>query len=473
MATTERIVAGPFLLEGEGDSRLVLAAICAAGFLAPLNSSMLAVALPDIRGAFGVGVGAATWLVSSYLIAVAVSQPVGGRLGDAIGCRRVILAGLAIMLASSLAAAVSWDYGMLLALRSLQGVSAALVMPSALAYLRKATPAHRLGSALGTTGAAVSLGAALGPVVGAGLLVAGSWRLLFLVNIPIALLALALVWLVPPDAGRGRRSIEVDLVSLVALAAAFLGVAVIGTSAKIDQRWLVTVAYALLPAAVVAYSLRYWLAGSGVVDLRLFTKRAYAAASATTALSNLVMYTMLIAIPIYLADTRDVGDFTIGLLLFLMSVAIALASPVAGRLADRLGSRTMVMSGTCVMFAGATVLAAVLPQPPLAELAIPLMLVGLGLGLSTAGQQSAALKCWPGAMAGSASGTLSMMRYVGSVTGTALIAALVPGHPESSEFRTLFVVLAMFAAANVCAAALLPGRRRERAIRIEDAELLY
>jgi MFS family permease len=394
--------------------------------------------------------------VSAYLIAVAVSQPVGGRLGDAVGCRRVILVGLSLLLASSLAAAVSWDFRMLLALRSLQGVSAALVMPSALAYLRKAVPAARLGSALGTTGAAVSLGAALGPVVGAALLIAGSWRLLFLVNIPIALLALVLVWLMPADQGRGRRTIDVDAISLVALAAAFLGVAVIGTSAKIDQKWLVTIAYALLPVSVLAYALRYWLAGSGVVDLRLFTRRAYAAASATTALSNLVMYTILIAIPLYLADTRDTGDFTIGLLLFLMSVAIALASPAAGRLSDRVGSRTMVLAGASVMCAGATVLAFVLPTPPLAVLAIPLMLVGLGLGLATAGQQSAALKSWPGAMAGSASGTLSMMRYVGSVTGTALLAALVPGHPLSSEFRTLFIVLAAFAAANVLAASLLP-----------------
>jgi MFS family permease len=458
MTTTERLAGRPFLIEGEGDNWLVLAAICCASFLAPLNSSMLAVALPDIRAAFGVGVGAATWLVSAYLIAVAVSQPVGGRLGDAIGCRRIILAGLTLLIASSLAAAMAWDYGVLLAMRSLQGISAAMVMPNALAYLRKATAAQRLGSSLGTTGAAVSLGAALGPVVGAGLLIAGSWRLLFLVNVPIALLALALIWLVPVDEGRGRRSIQVDLLSLVALAAAFLGVAVIGTAAKIEQQWLVTASYALLPVAVAAYALEYWVTGNGVVDLRLFTRRAYAAASATTALSNLVMYTMLIAIPIYLADTRDVGDFTIGLLLFLMSVAIALASPAAGRLADRLGARTMVFTGTSVMFAGATVLAAVLPSPPLAVLAIPLMLVGLGLGLATAGQQSAALKSWPGAMAGSASGTLSMMRYVGSVTGTALIAGLVPGHPLSSEFRTLFIVLAAFAAVNVCAASLLPRR---------------
>src|SRR6185312_5831708 len=190
------------------------------------------------------------------------------------------------------------------------------------------------------------------------------------------------------------------------------------------------------------------------------TKRSYSAAAATVSLSNLVMYTTLIAIPLYLADTRGVGDGAIGGLLFGMSVAIVVVSPVAGRYADGLGSRAMIVAGSAVLLAGSAVLWAVLHHPPLVVLAIPLVLMGVGLGLCQAAQQAAALKAWPGEMAGSAAGTLSMMRYVGSISGTALIAALLSEHPGESEFRLLFLVVASAGVACVGASLLVPRRSR-------------
>lgn len=441
----------------------------AASVLAPLNSTMLAVALPDIRSSFGVGVGAATWLVSGYLVSVAITQPVGGRLGDAFGCRRIIVCGLVMLLGSSFAATVAPTYSLLLASRALQGIAAALVMPTAMAYLRKRTPPSRLGSALGMTGAAIALGAAAGPVVGAGLLLLGDWRWLFLTNIPLAMLALVLVLRVPDDAGEGRRTLDTNVASLCALAAIFIGLAMLGNARRIDDGRLVVAAVALLPLALLFYLVQYRASGGGVVDLRLFTRRPYAAAAATVALSNLVMYTALVAIPLYLADTRNVGDGSIGLILFAMSASLVVVTPLAGRRSDRSGSRVMIVAGSVVLFAAASTLAAVLHHPPLVVLMVPLILVGIGLGLCTAAQQSAALKAWPGDMGGSAAGTLSMMRYVGSITGTALIAGLVARNPTEGEFRPLFVVVAGVAALCVVASLAIPGEGPARSLAIADA----
>jgi EmrB/QacA subfamily drug resistance transporter len=439
---------------------MVLVAMAAASFLAPLNSSMLAVALPDIRSSFGVSVGAATWLVAGYLVSVAVAQPVGGRLGDAFGCRRVMLVGLIVLFLSSIAAAAASTYPLLLISRALQGVSAALVMPTAVAYIRKRTAPGRLGSALGTNGAAVSLGAALGPVIGAALLVVGGWRWLFLMNVPLALFALLLVWRVPADSGHGRGALQVDPLSLLALAGVFLGMAVLGSARRLDNGGLLIASVALLPVACAMYLVRYRFAGGGIVDLQLFTRRSYAAAAATVSLSNLVMYTTLVAIPIYLADARGVGDAVIGGLLFGMSVAIVAISPIAGRYSDKVGARAMVVAGSVVMLGGSATLWAILHHPPIALLALPLVLMGLGLGLCQAAQQAAALKAWPGEMAGSAAGTLSMMRYVGSISGTALIAALLTEHPGETEFRPLFLVITMLGVAGVGASLLMPRPRR-------------
>jgi len=447
----------------------ILLPMSAASLLAPLNSTMLAVALPDIRSSFGVSVGAATWLVFGYLVCVAITQPIGGRLGDAFGCRRIIVWGLVLLLGSSFAATVAPSYALLLGSRALQGVAAALVMPTAMAYLRKSTDPNRLGSALGMTGAAIAVGAAAGPVVGAGLLLVGDWRWLFFANIPLAALALALVVRVPDDAGEGRRTLDTNVPSLFALAAIFIGLATLGNARRIDDERLVFAAVALLPLAVLFYLIQYRARGGGVVDLRLFTRRPYAAAAATVALSNLVMYTALVAIPLYLADARNVGDGSIGLVLFAMSASLVVVTPLAGRRSDRSGPRVMIVAGSVVLFAAAFTLAAVLHHPPLVVLVVPLILVGIGLGLCTAAQQSAALKAWPGDMAGSAAGTLSMMRYVGSITGTALIAALVSQHPTEGEFRPLFFVVAGVGALCVLASLAVPVERPASSLAIADA----
>lgn len=443
-------------------SVFLLLAVASASFLAPLNSSMVAVALPDIRAGFGVSVSAATWLISGYLVAVAVAQPVGGRLGDAFGCRRMMLIGLGVLLLSSIGAAASPTYPLLLATRASQGVSAAMVMPTAVAYLRKRTPPERLGASLGVNAAAVSFGAALGPVVGAVLLVLGDWRWLFLLNVPLALLAAGLVWRVPRD-GSQRNARQFDVFSLVALAGVFLGMAILGSARRLDSEALTVAGIAMLPTATGLYLVRYRLAGSGVVDLRLFAKRSYSAAAVTVSLSNLVMYTTLIAVPIYLSDARGFGDAASGGLLFALSVAIVVVSPLAGRHSDGIGPRALILAGSIVMLGGAGMLWAMLHHPPLAVLAVPLVLMGLGLGLCQAVQQAAALKAWPGEMAGSAAGTLSMMRYVGSVSGTALIAALLSEHPGEHEFRLLFLVVALVAVAGVVVSLLVPRHSRENA----------
>ena len=139
--------------------RRVIAITSAAGFLAPLNSSMVAVGLPRIRDDFHIGVGPLTLLVSVYLVAVAVSQPLSGKLGDAVGCRRMILFGLAALFVSSLGAALAWNFWVLVGWRALQGVSAAMVMPNGVAYLRRSLDSNTLGRSLGYNGAAISAGA--------------------------------------------------------------------------------------------------------------------------------------------------------------------------------------------------------------------------------------------------------------------------------------------------------------------------
>ncbi len=422
-----------------------------ASLLAPLNSTMIAVALPEIRSQFHVGVGALMVLVSTYLIAVAVSQPVGGRLGDAFGQLTVVRAGLVVFAVSSIATAFAWDFPSLVVLRSLQGVAAALVAPNISAYLRKRVAPQHLGKALGFNGAATSFGAAIGPVAGGLLLGFGSWRLLFLVNVPLALLALALMGALPSVPGRGRAALNLDIPSLAALAAAFAGMSLLGSSTRLPNPALVALGLALFPVAVAAYAMRYRQRG-GVVDLRLFSSRTYWSAAAGTSLSNLVMYTTLLAMPVYLGDLRGLGDAQIGFVLFALSFVMVAISPVSGAWSDGAGARPLMAFGAATLVGVMAAIALGLEASPILVVVLLMGVLGFGFGLQQAALQSAGLQAWPREMAGSASGTLSMMRYVGSVTGAALLALILGSDPGGDQFRLLFAFLGVFALANVAVA---------------------
>ncbi len=429
----------------------MIAFTAAASFFAPLNSSMVAVALPRVRDDFEIGVGALTLLVSVYLVAVAVAQPVSGKCGDAFGHRRMILWGLALLFVSSLAAVFAWNFWVLIVTRAFQGVSAAMIMPNGVAYLRRHIDPDVLGRSLGYNGAAISAGAAMGPVLGGLAVAAAGWRSMFLINVPAAVVIAVLICTLPRDDAR-KPFAGVDAPSLAALVAAFAGLAVLGNAARFDNPALVVGAALVLPVALVAYGALYRSRGRGVVELRLFGNRDYATAAAATALTNLVMYTALIAMPIYLDEHRGVSEAAIGLMLFSLSVSSVAISPFAGTLTDRVGYRRPLVLGAGILVAGAAVLAAMTGHLPPWMVALPLAGIGVGMAFATSAAQWAAIRAWGPEVAGSAAGTQSMMRYVGSVGGAAMMAAVLGGHPAVGDMRLLLWLVAAFGAANLALA---------------------
>src|SRR2546427_7937663 len=188
---------------------LLVVTVSLGGILAPLNSTMLAVALPDLRRDFGIGHAEIAWLVSAYLIAMAVAQPLGGRLGDQLGRARVFRTGLLAFLVLSLACAAAPTFPVLILLRTSQALVGAAVIPNGMAMLRETVPFNRLGRSGGITGSVISLSAAVGPLLGAALLGLGSWRLLFLMNIPLVAVALISLTLLGYPAGE-RKTFTLD-----------------------------------------------------------------------------------------------------------------------------------------------------------------------------------------------------------------------------------------------------------------------
>ena len=441
-----------------GDSELVLgsgwrslefqATVALAAMLTPLNSTMLAVGLPAIRSHFDVGVGEMTLLISVYLVAVAAMQPVSGRLGDAFGSIRVMIAGLVLLIAISAVSALAFNLPMLILMRGLQGAATSLVLPNGIAVLRRRTPSERLGTVLGMNGAALSIAAALGPVLGGGLLLAGDWRWLFLVNVPLSVVAIAFLLRIKPDAGQGRETLGIDVPSLGALAAVFGSGVLIGSATRVENPVFLILGGALLPLTTVAYWLRA-RRGRSIVEFRFFGAPNFRAAASSQALTNLVMYSFLVSLPLYLVDLRGVSDQVVSLVLFSLMAAMITLSPIGGALTDRVGRRPLLLGGGFVIAVATVALMLLFDDPPLAAIIGPLVAVGVGLGISGPARSSAALEAWPRDVAGSVSGTFSMMRYGGAIVGAAVIAALLGADPDEGAFRLLTIVLAGAAILNI------------------------
>jgi MFS family permease len=420
------------------------------GILAPLNSTMLAVALPELRGDFDVGHSAIGWLVSAYLIAMAVAQPLGGRLGDQLGRARVFRIGLVAFLALSAGAALAPTFAVLVLLRTGQALVGAAVIPNGMAMLRLAVPVQRLGRTMGLSGAAMSLAAAVGPLLGSGLLAAGSWRLLFLMNVPLVLVALgALALLRYPEPGE-RARLALDWRGALALGALLVFLTLLLNSLG-GEGGVVAVVAGVGGVVVLAplFVQTQRAAAMPMVEWRLFAVRSYLGATSYVLLSNLVMYTTLLSIPFFVEEVQGKGSAETGTLLGAMSVLFAVVAPAGGRLSDALGRRAPALLGSVIVLGSVLALLAGMSRDvSYWYLAGALMPIGLGLGLSVGPSNTAAVESARRELAGTAAGTNSMMRYLGSIVGAGILGAVLSSDSGSEVglFRLIFAVLAGMAA---------------------------
>lgn len=439
--------------------RAVLLAVALGGILAPLNSTMLAVALPQIVEDFGASVATAGWLMTGYLLALAVVQPVAGKLGDRYGRRPFMLGGLAVFGLASLGAAVAPDLGLLIAMRVLQAVSGAVVFPNGAGLLRHAIPAARRARAFGTMGATLSLAAALGPVLGGVIVAAGGWRAIFLVNVPVVLAALALAWRVVPARGVvEERPPAFDVVGAVLFPLLLLGLALLAIEGRHAESLAVPLAVLVVLVGLgAAFLWREAGHPDPLVQPRFFARRGFAAATLGVSAGNLGSYTVMLAVPILLARQGGWSSFETGLVLAVQSAPMVVAAFAGGQLADRLGRRVPTVAGHAMLALGIAPLA-LDPGLPAWALVACLALAGAGLGLGSAGLQTAAVEAVPAEQAGVASGLFSTCRYIGSFAGSLVLARLLGESVGADGFAALFAVALAGSVVAVGAAVLLPGR---------------
>lgn len=449
--------------------RLVLAGTVLGSSLAFIDSSAVTLTLPVMQQQLGGGVAAAQWIMNAYALMLGALVLAGGAAADRYGRKRIFLIGVAVFTAASLACGLAPDLQFLIVARAVQGAGAALLTPASLALLGATFDDKGRGQAVGVWAGASGLMSAIGPVLGGWLTEAISWRAVFLINMPVAAIAIALVALGAGES-RGVRPGPVDWPGALAATA---GLALITWSLTAAARagfgdLRVSGALVLGVAALGGF---LWLerhAKSPMTPLELFRSRVFSGLNAYTLLLYGAFGGALFLLPFLLIKAHHYPPAAAGAALLPLSIGMAVLSPLAGRLVGRLGARALLVSGPLLVAAGFGLMAwragtADYWAGPFAGLAI----LAVGLGLAVAPLTDAVLGAVERAYEGAASGINNAVARIAGLLAVALVGFVLVGSDPAEVlkgFRSALVVSALCAGgAAIVAAAVMPrGGRAPR-----------
>jgi MFS transporter, DHA2 family, methylenomycin A resistance protein len=438
----------PAAQQVSGPRALPLIAISLGYFMVILDATIVTVALPALGRDLGSNVAGLQWVVDAYTATLAGLLLLGGSLGDRFGSRGVFQWALAGFTLASLACGLAPSLGWLIAARAVQGVGAAMAVPSSLALLRAAYPGTReRARAFGVWGGIAGIAAASGPVLGGALTASISWRAVFMVNLPIGLLALWLTRRHVPAAPRRAGASGIDPVGQIA-AVASLGGLIVALIRGGEAGWSQPVVAGGLAAFAVfglAWVLIQRRSRDPMLPLELLRRPMLSGSIAVGLLLNLGFYGQLFVMSLYLQQVRGDSPALTGVALLPEALAVMIASPLSGRLTGRTGPRAPMISGLLVGAAGFAALALTPLAAPFALLVVPMIAAGFGTSFTMPAATAAAVGAVAAERSGLASGALNAGRQVGGAVGVALLGGLVAAPHAFGPGMHLAMVIAAVA----------------------------
>jgi len=406
-------------------ARWALVSLSLSMLLSSLGTSIANVSLPTLAHVFAARFLDVQWVVLSYLVSMTALIVSAGRLGDIVGRRRLLLLGLLMFSAASVAAGLAPSLEVLVTARAAQGIGAAAMMAMTMAFVGETVPTAQTGRAMGWLGTMSAVGTALGPSLGGLLIATAGWRTLFLINVPLGIVAAILVQRVLP-ADRPRSPADrggFDFFGTGLLAGSLASYALAMTIGR-GHFGAVNVVLLLLAAAGGGlFLLVETKVAAPLVRLGLLKEASLTSGLVTSALVSTVMMTTLVVGPFYLSRALGLKSAAVGLVLSVGPIVAALAGVPAGRLADRLGARRVTVFGLAGIAAGSAMLAA-LPAPlgVMGYLA-PLVAITVSYALFQTANTTAVMREVPSDRRGVISGMINLSRNLGLVTGASVMGA--------------------------------------------------
>lgn len=459
----------------------VLAAIMLGGIMGPIDASIVNVILPTISSYFGSPIATAQWVPLIYLLTISSLLLFYGRLGDIIGYKKVYLAGLACFTLASgfcgLAPTIHW----LIAFRGLQGVGAGMMMSVPFAILTAVFPPQERGRALGINAISVSAGLALGPTLGGLLTSLSSWRLAFLINIPIGIAGLLYAGKVLPDLkGQPGRMDTAGAVTAFLFLFTFLYFI-----NQTQQLGFSLTSGLILAVAVISGTCFFFIEAHSpqpMMNLALFKHRTFSLGTLSAILNFMSQYIMVFLTPFYLQRILHYSPDRIGLLMTCFPLAVMAAAPFSGALSDRIGTRLPATLGAAICALAMVAMSFLPSAASAATVGWRLALFGIGTGIFQSPNNSAVMGTVPRPHLGIASGVLATARNTGMALGIAtaglILYSLVPppiitqtslGGSQAALFLAGLKYSYLAGAALTALAALFSGIQSEPARKSKEA----
>jgi EmrB/QacA subfamily drug resistance transporter len=433
-ATADKLDSGVLKVAGV----VVLGAI-----MAILDVTVVSVALPTFQREFHASYATVAWTMTAYTLALATVIPVTGWAADRFGTKRLYLTSIALFVAGSALCSVAWGIGPLIVFRTLQGLGGGMLMPLGMTIMTRAAGPDRVGRVMAVLGVPMLLGPIGGPILGGWLIQAASWHWIFLINVPIGLVAfLTSLRVLPKD--QPRRSEAFDFLGMLLLSPG-LALFLYGVS-SIPGAGTVAAAKVLIPALVglalvagfVAHALRK---DHPLIDLGLFKNRNLAIAVITMTLFSVAFMGAMLLFPSYFLQVRGETTLNAGLLLAPQGLGAMLTMPVSGRLTDRIGPGKLVLGGIVLIAAGMGVFTQVTADSSYVLLLGSLFVLGMGMGMTMMPIMSAALASLTDHQIARGSTMMNIIQQTAGSIGTAVMSVIltnqVQGSPAASKYSSV------------------------------------
>ena len=425
-----------------------LAGACAGLFVLMLDSTVVALALPQIRHDVDASAEGLQWVMNGYLLTIAVLVVTAGRLGDMFGRRRVFVTGMALFAVGSVVSGAAQDQDMLILGRVLQGAGAAPMLPLSLALVCNVFTAEEQPRALGIWAAVSAVALAVGPLAG-GLLIELDWRVIFWMNLPVCALGIAITLAAAPESTDPGAGTRIDWPGLALLSAGLTAV-VLGLIQS--QAWSAAAAAGLVLVGLMLLG-AFWAVehrmGEPIVEFALFRNGPYFGASAAAFALVGAYWAVMFFQPQYLQDVRGHSPILSGLMILPVTAPMVVISPFSGRLIARFGARRLMTAGMACGTVGLLLLTRIDADSPYGLLLAGYLLFGVALGLVYAPMSTAAMAAMPREKVGIASGVLAMDRVLAgaialAATGAAFHALLGDGRSFAASIAgSLWVPVAL------------------------------
>jgi len=414
--------------EGENarEKVIVLLTMCFALAMAMLDNTVVNVAIPRIQSELGASVSAIQWIIDGYVLAFASLLLTGGIAGDRYGRKKMFLAGLAIFTAASFLCGISSSPGQLIAFRALQGVGAAFLMPGTLSILTVTFPPQERAKAIGLWAGVSGIALALGPTLGGYMVEHIGWESVFFLNVPIGIIAF-LVAMRTVTESRSEEARELDIPGLIlgTLGLLFLTYGLIEANQK---GWSDPTIVGSLAAAAVLLATFFWWEHrnpKAMMPLSFFRIPAFSAGNTVAFSVSLGMFSIFLFMSLYLQQIRGYTPFEAGVRFLPMTLMIIVTAPLAGKYAQRHGSKIPMTYGLLLMAFGLMALTQIEVDTPYAVIGVLFLLMGHGMGATMAPMTAAVMSSVGPQRAGLGSAMTNTSREVGGVLGIALLGTIL------------------------------------------------